>query len=64
MIEVITKNGYRRMIKCSLIASVGELRGESSKSVITLSNGEVIFVVDSYQELKEAYYLATERRND
>lgn len=57
MIEVMTKNGYRRLISCNAIQTVGEIHGEgASKTVITLSNGEVIFTVNTYDEIKSAYY--------
>lgn len=61
MIEVRSKSGLRRLIKCSAIIAINELFGEGdSKSVITLSNGEVIFTSDTYEMIKESYYMAKE----
>jgi len=57
MIEVSTINGMRRMINIRSISTIGELRDEkASNVVITLSNGETIFVRNTYEEVKKLYF--------
>lgn len=54
MIEIVTTNGYRRLIKYDLIATISELsegKEYSSRTMILLRNGEKIFVNESYDEI-------------
>lgn len=53
MIEVVTVNGYKRLIHSKYIVTVGELsEGGRSNTVITLNTGETIFVANSYSDVK------------
>jgi uncharacterized protein YlzI (FlbEa/FlbD family) len=52
MIEVSTVNGWRRMLNTRWIVSISELSGETgSNTVISLSNGETVFVKDAYENV-------------
>lgn len=56
MIELMTVNGCRRLIKAEHIVQIGELTAEkASNVVITLSTGETVFVTNEYEYVKEAY---------
>lgn len=56
MIELITVNGCRRLIKAEHIVQIGELPTEKASSiVITLSTGETVFATNNYDSVKEAY---------
>lgn len=56
MIELITVNGCRRLIKAEHIVQVGELSNEkASRVVITLSTGETVFATNEYESVKEQY---------
>ena len=56
MIEIVTTNGFRRIIRVSVIATIGELRNNGrSNTVITLTNGEPIFADDTYDNVKHQY---------
>lgn len=56
MIEVVTTNGFRRSVHPYYIVTIAELRNSGrSNSVITLSNGESVFVDDTYESVKAKY---------
>ncbi|MEI2319047.1 hypothetical protein [Bacillus paramobilis] len=56
MIELVTVNGCRRLIKAEHIVQIGELSNEkASRVVITLSTGETVFTTNSYEFVKEQY---------
>ena len=56
MIEIVTTNGFRRMVKASEIVSIGELRNNGrSNTVIVTKQGDTIFADDTYDNLKRLY---------
>lgn len=62
MLEITTANGFRRSIHVSLIATVGEINGGGrSNTVITLSTGETLFAVDSYDVVTAKYKELTQQ---
>lgn len=65
MIEIVTTNGFRRMINVLSIATIGELRSDKrSNTVITLTNGEKIFADDNYDIILKAYRSVEASAND
>jgi len=64
VIELMTVNGCRRLIKAEHIVQIGELTSNKASSVvITLSTGETVFVTNEYEYVKEAYSHATVKLN-
>lgn len=55
MIEFVTINGFRRAVQPEQIASVSEIGKGRSNSVVTLNNGEVLFVANTYDDIMNAY---------
>lgn len=52
ILEIITTNGFRKVINRNEIASVGELKNNGkSNTVITLKNGDSIFADDVYERV-------------
>ena len=51
MIEVVTINGFRRLIRIDMIASVHELVDKRSNTVIVMTNGETIFAANKYDDI-------------
>lgn len=57
MLHVYTVNGFRKMLAISEIATISEMRDTGrSKAVITMKNGEVVFVANRYDDLERALY--------
>ena len=53
MIEVVSTNGFRRMINPTYIVTIAELRNNGrSNTVITLPDGDKAFVDDTYDNVK------------
>lgn len=53
MIEVVTVNGFRRMINPNYIVTFNEISNRArSNTAITLTNGETVFVDDAYDSVK------------
>lgn len=56
MIELTTAGGYKRSILADRIIEIAELPAEQrSSTVIKLTNGETIFVKNSYEKVLEMY---------
>lgn len=53
-IEIVTTNGFRRLVNLDSISSIGELRNNGrSNTVIALKNGEPVFADDTYDNVVE-----------
>lgn len=53
MFEVVTVNGFRRLVRSEYIVAISELRNNGrSNTVITLSNNETLFVENTYDQVK------------
>lgn len=57
MIEVCTVNGYRKSIHPQSISCISELpyREGKSKAVISLVNGQTVFIEDRYDDVMRMY---------
>ncbi|MDA9472673.1 flagellar FlbD family protein [Enterococcus sp. 5H] len=56
MIELTTVGGYKRSILADRVIEIAELPAEKrSSTVIKLTNGETIFVKNSYEKVLEMY---------
>lgn len=56
MFEIVTTNGFRRMIRGSSVETIGELRNVGrSNTIITLINGERVFADETYDAVVELY---------
>lgn len=56
MIELTTVGGYKRSILADRVIEIAELPAEQrSSTVIKLTNGETIFVKNSYKKVLEMY---------
>lgn len=59
MIEVVTVNGFRKMLNVEFIVSINELRNNGrSNTAIVMSNNETVFVDDKYDSVNEMYMQA------
>ncbi len=56
MIEVVTVNGFRKLLGVNYIISINELRNNGkSNTCISMSNNDVIFVDDTYDAVMKQY---------
>lgn len=52
MIEIETRNGYKKLVAIDEIATVGELgQTKANNVVISLKNGETLFAVNNYDDI-------------
>lgn len=64
MIEVVTVNGFRKLLGVNFIISINELRNNGkSNTCISMSNNDTIFVDDTYDAVMNQYMAVQAMQN-